>query len=577
MTTCPRSTTSTGSTTSSSRSTTGPGCRATTCGGPSTRGDGWRTSTSPSDRRPRPPGATAPWWQIYQPPYDEELHSTNFVAERTTAFIEEASGQGRPWMVKASFPDPHHPMTPPGRWFDRHDPADMELPATIDDPLDGAPAHLKRFQRFTPLKQRNFVAPCGATDPQIVRQAIAATYGMIELIDDAVGRILATVDRVGAGEDTVVVFTSDHGDMMGDHGLLLKGFMHYRGTLQVPLVIKAPGRMPGRTAALASTLDLCPTILDLVGLRPFQGIQGRSLGPVLADPAAVVRRHVLIEDDLPSAELTGSFVPAKTRTVVTDRARYTRNSKGEEQLFDLEADHDELADLSGLDDDLGRRDAGPDDRRPHRGRRPGQGGPGRLNRCGRRELRGTDAPPPGAGCHPRCLGWRRCQTSSLSATPPSTGWPHSIRSRPPEWGWPEHQDRWPDLSPDGVAAIGLGPGRDPGRGRRPAPRTRRPQPAGQAGSSIEHCDAMSWPSTTAATPWNDLNNIVSPHQSASFRLRLDGQRVHRRGLGGHRHPGRDHRPAPERLAGHPRGRSAAAQGSDGGPPPGRGGDRAGSR
>jgi arylsulfatase A-like enzyme len=198
------------------------------------------------------------------------------------------------------------------------------------------------------------VAPCGATDPQIVRQAIAATYGTIEMIDDAVGRILATVDALGQDDDTIVVFTSDHGDMMGDHGLFLKGFMHYRGTLQVPMVIRAPGRMPGRSASLASTLDLCPTILDLAGVDAFHGIQGRSLSPVLADPAAVVRRHVLVEDDLPSAELSGSFVPPKTRTVITDRARYSRNSKGEEQLFDLRADPDELADLSDLDDGLGR-------------------------------------------------------------------------------------------------------------------------------------------------------------------------------------------------------------------------------
>jgi arylsulfatase A-like enzyme len=293
-----------------------------------------------------------PWWQIYQPPYGEELHSTNFVAERSIAFIEEAAARGRPWLVKASFPDPHHPMTPPGRWFERHRPEDMELPATLDDPLDGAPAHLRRFQGFTPLGQRNWVAPCGATDPRIVRQALAATYGMIEMIDDAVGRILDTVDRLGLTGHTVVVFTSDHGDMMGDHGLLLKGFMHYRGTLQVPLVIRVPDRMPGRTAALASTLDLCPTILDLVGLAPFQGIQGTTLRPILADPAAVARDHVLIEDDLPSAELTGSFVPSRTRTLVTDRARYTRNSKGEEQLFDLEADRDEMIDLKGLDQDL---------------------------------------------------------------------------------------------------------------------------------------------------------------------------------------------------------------------------------
>ena len=77
------------------------------------------------------------WWQVYDPPYGEEFHSSSFVADRTIAFIEEATAEGSPWLAWASFPDPHHPFTPPGQWYERHDPEDIELPATFDDPLEG--------------------------------------------------------------------------------------------------------------------------------------------------------------------------------------------------------------------------------------------------------------------------------------------------------------------------------------------------------------------------------------------------------------------------------------------------------
>ena len=292
------------------------------------------------------------WWQIYQPPYSEDLHSTNFVADRTLAFLQEMASADRPWLVWCSFPDPHHPMTPPGDWFFRHSPEDMVLPESRHDPLEDAPAHLQHFRRSHPAGQREWVTPCGYGSDRLLAQAIAATYGMIEMIDDRLGRIVSYLNASGQLDNTLVVFTSDHGDMMGDHGLFLKGFMHYRGTLQVPMVVSVPGLAPGRSDALACSLDLGPTLMDVCQVKSYDGIQGRSLAPILRDPAKRVREQVLIEDDLVPLFERLTPIPAKTRSLITENYRYTRNSRGEEQLFDLKADPQELRDIRRLNTGL---------------------------------------------------------------------------------------------------------------------------------------------------------------------------------------------------------------------------------
>ena len=286
------------------------------------------------------------WWQIYEAPYEEQYHSTRFVTERTQQFIKESCEGDQPWMALCSYPDPHHPMCPPGPWFDRHSPDDMPLPQSRHDPLEHAPAHLRLLQGVHPSKQRDWVAPCGFGNDRLLSQAIAATYGMIEMVDQGVGQILRQLEQLGVRDNTIIVFTSDHGDMMGDHGLFLKGFMHYRGTLQVPLIIDAPGMPALRSRGLSSSIDIAPTLLELCSLAGYDGIQGKSLTPMLADSAARVRDHVLIEDDVATITAKLTPIPAKTRTVITEQYRYTRNSKGEEQLMDLIADPDEMRDLT---------------------------------------------------------------------------------------------------------------------------------------------------------------------------------------------------------------------------------------
>lgn len=291
------------------------------------------------------------WWQVYEPPYGPEFHSTEFVTERTIAFIEDAVAADEPWLAWASFPDPHHPMTPPGEWFDRHLPADMTVSASFDDPLENAPAYLRHMRATEPNDMRAWVATCGTRDPELLKEALAATYGAIEFIDDGVGRILTAVERSGQLDNTIVVFTSDHGDMMGDHGLMLKGFMPFRGTLQVPMVVVDPrSSSAGRTTSLASSIDLGPTLMDLGDVPVYDGIQGHSLRPLLDDPEATVRDHVLIEDDLRKVTADRIGVPHRIRTLVTDDdIKYTRYSTGETMLFDLAVDPLELDERSRVD------------------------------------------------------------------------------------------------------------------------------------------------------------------------------------------------------------------------------------
>ncbi|MEM7275503.1 MAG: sulfatase-like hydrolase/transferase, partial [Actinomycetota bacterium] len=295
---------------------------------------------------PNGPAATRSphWWQVLQPVYDEGFHSTEFVTARTVELIEQGAGGDQPWFLFASYPDPHHPFAPPGPWYDRHDPADMVVPASFDDPVDDLPRFLREMA----------ISP-GARGPMRIgeaalRAAMAAQYGAIECIDAGVGRMLGALEASGQADDTIVVFTADHGDMFGDHGFMLKGGLVFEGTTRVPLLIARPGGAGTRTSSLASSLDLGPTMLDLLGIDGFDGIQGVSLVPLLDRPAAEVRDHVLIEEDVPSYGIWANPVPEHSRTIVTADARLTRYSTGEGELYDLVADRGERRNLFGHGD-----------------------------------------------------------------------------------------------------------------------------------------------------------------------------------------------------------------------------------
>jgi arylsulfatase A-like enzyme len=267
------------------------------------------------------------------------------------AWLEQAATRDEPWVLQCSFPDPHHPFTPPGRWWEAYDPKEMPVSQSFDDPLDQAPEHLRLIRSFGPGP--NPVQFFGPTR-DMVQHALAAEFGMLEMIDDAVGSVFGALERLGMADDTIVVFTSDHGDMFGDHGLMLKGTMQYQGCLRVPLVIARPGGAPARSSSLAASMDLAQTLLELCGVTPFDNMQGHSLVPILDDPAASVRDYVLIEEDFPPAARMRRF-PSHIRTVIGEAGRITRYATGELEVFDLEADPAELVNLANRPEGRERR------------------------------------------------------------------------------------------------------------------------------------------------------------------------------------------------------------------------------
>jgi arylsulfatase A-like enzyme len=164
---------------------------------------------------------------------------------------------------------------------------------------------------------------------------------MITMIDDAIGRVLKRLDEFGLADNTVVIFTSDHGDYMGDHGLMLKLLLHYQGIIRVPFIWHDPSSPTGGqvNTGLASSIDIGPTILARAGIQPFNGIQGRDLNSSRPPEA------VIVEEDSQRL-MIGFDRPQRVRTVVTDRYRMSlREGEDWNELYDLVSDPGETNNL----------------------------------------------------------------------------------------------------------------------------------------------------------------------------------------------------------------------------------------
>lgn len=287
--------------------------------------------------------------QAYRTAIPEELYPTAYVKQKTLEYLDRhvAGGADRPFFLMASFPDPHHPFTPPGKYWDMYSPDDMTLPASFDYGNAEPPPQVRWAREMRAAGNAEINSQNAfAVESREVLEARALTCGMIAMIDDAVGDILAKLEAAGLAENTVVVFTADHGDFLGDHGLMLKGPAHFEGITRVPFIWAEPGAEARTADTLAGTVDIARTILDRARTEPYNGIQGRSLADAIAgrdDPDAV--DSMIVEDDQQRAYF-GYSTPPRLRTVVTGRYRMTV-SRGEDwgELYDLESDPDEMRNL----------------------------------------------------------------------------------------------------------------------------------------------------------------------------------------------------------------------------------------
>ncbi len=289
--------------------------------------------------------------QAWRTAVPEELYSTSWIADRSEAWLANQAENDAPFFLQMSFPDPHHPFTPPGRYWDMYDPADITLPASFGQGnLPPIQAMQEAMEKGTdPRDNQN---PFAVTEDE-ARAIIALTYGMITMIDDAIGRVLKRLETLGLADNTVVIFTSDHGDYMGDHGLMLKLLLHYQGIIRVPFIWNDPAAAAQGQVdhGLGSSIDIAATILARAGIQPFNGIQGRDL--LTTEPPEAI----IVEEDS-QRTMTGFDRPQRVRTIVTDRYRMSlREGEDWNELYDLEADPDELVNLYDVPDAVGVRQA----------------------------------------------------------------------------------------------------------------------------------------------------------------------------------------------------------------------------
>lgn len=278
----------------------------------------------------------------------EQYHYNRWIAERANALLTEYEVKGQPYFLWASFLDPHPPYLVPEPWDTMYDPAKLTLPRVTPGEHDHNPPHFQLTQQhdpdFSPWRETGYAIHgmhSHLQDREALARDVATYYGMISLMDKYIGEILGRLDALGLAENTVVIFTTDHGHFLGHHGLNAKGPFHYEDLIKVPLLVRWPERVPtgARCGALQTLVDLAPTVLSLIGAPVPHTMTGVDQSAVWRGEAAAARDHVIVENrHEPTAIHLKTYVDQRYKLTVYYQRRYG-------ELFDLQTDPGEVHNL----------------------------------------------------------------------------------------------------------------------------------------------------------------------------------------------------------------------------------------
>ena len=219
----------------------------------------------------------------------EEQSQTTWSIERAMSFIRSAKRFKQPWLFSLNMFDPHHAFDPPVAALERYRDMldDIPLPNYVAGELENKPIWQQIDHGGAYGNKAGYpYTEMSDTDHRWIR---AAYWAMIDVIDTQVGRLLNFLEETGQRENTIVIFTSDHGEMLGDHGIYLKGPYFYEPAVRVPLIISGPRMLNNgtRSDALVELVDLAPTLLEASDMKPYVGMQGQSLLPLLTGEKAL--------------------------------------------------------------------------------------------------------------------------------------------------------------------------------------------------------------------------------------------------------------------------------------------------
>lgn len=282
----------------------------------------------------------------------EEHSETAYMTDRAMDFMTQAQTDGQPWMCHLSYIKPHWPYIVPAPYHDMYGPEHIIDPIRSDAERDVDHPLLRAYQN---------ARVCKSFSRDHVREHVIPAYmGLIKQLDDNLGRLFAWMDETGISENTIIAFTSDHGDYMGDHWMGDKDFYH-EVAAKVPLIIcdprpKADSTRGTVTDELVEMIDLAPTFLNALGGEPKPHIlEGRNLTPLLHGTSGFSRRYAISEHDNSSFEMAQELdVPqedARTVMIHDGRWKYIRCEGFAPVMFDLETDPQELCNIGSSDDD----------------------------------------------------------------------------------------------------------------------------------------------------------------------------------------------------------------------------------
>lgn len=273
----------------------------------------------------------------------DEHHQTTWCIEKGIEFIERVK-DGGPWCLSINPYAPHPPFDPPQSYKDKLNVTDMPLPLWKEGELDNKP----RFQKDCYLNgsQNGMVRDTVGMTDEMKREVTRDYYALVEQIDHQFGRLMDYLEENGLRENTVVIFMSDHGEMLGDHGQYWKGPYFYESLIHVPLIISCPGTIPCgvKSRAIVELVDLAPTLLELSGLPVPSYIQGKSFADILLGT-----KSPDYHKDCAYAEyyFCGSILHEVYATMYFD-GRYkmiVHHNSGISELYDLEQDPCEFNNL----------------------------------------------------------------------------------------------------------------------------------------------------------------------------------------------------------------------------------------
>ncbi len=277
----------------------------------------------------------------------EEFHYSKWTADRTIAQIEKAAADGTPLFCWSSFHDPHPPYIVPDPWASMYDPADMVPGTLVEGEHEKNPPHFAMTQEAKPDFKGYFPGD-GAIhgggshlhEREAMQKNMAAYYAMTSLMDHHIGRILDALDAAGLAENTLVIFSTDHGHFLGQHGLNAKAIHHYEDLLRIPFIVRWPGQVAAGAVSesIQNLVDLSPTFLSAAGLEIPGIMTGRDQLSNWRD-GDTVRTFSITENHHGTHK-------CHIRSYVNQRYKITVYRDGEDgELFDLVADPEERDNL----------------------------------------------------------------------------------------------------------------------------------------------------------------------------------------------------------------------------------------